>query len=221
MFAVIPVLGNGEERELLHLLDASERERAALFAFPLDKAHFIVRRAARRIILAEFLDIRPNELEIQTDQLGRPLLPKSPTTRFSCSASRNLALITIAKDHRIGVDVEYVCVVPEAPAIVDSFFTIHEADEFAALPDPAKDLAFLEFWTAKEAYLKAIGTGLTQELSSVEICRKGQRLRASDSLSGPETAWSLAYFQPDRGAIAAISWTACEHEEPFTGPLLQ
>src|SRR5262249_39547771 len=90
-----------------------------------------------------------------------------------------------------------------------------EADEFIALPDASKELAFLELWTAKEAYLKAIGTGLTQELRSVEVCRKGQRLRALDSPSGSETNWSLAYFQPNGDTIAALSWTPCDHEGPF------
>lgn len=210
VFAVAPLLGDGEERALLPLLDADERERAGRFVYPIDRAQFITRRAARRIILAEFLDIRPSELEIQTDQLGRPLLPQSPTTRFSCSARKNLALISIASGYRIGVDVEYLCVVPEAPAIVKSFFTHNEAEEFANVPDTSKDLAFLEFWTAKEAYLKAIGTGLAQALSSVEICREKQRLLALDGFADPEKAWSLAYFQPDHGAIAALSWIACD-----------
>ena len=124
-------------------LTGDERERCARFRFARDRRRFVVAHGVLRRLLGRYLGVRPEGLRFERNEFGKPRL--SPRfdrrLRFNLSHSADVALIAVAVDAEVGVDVEYI----------------------RALPDLADDpRAFLGDWTRKEAYVKARGESLAR-----------------------------------------------------------
>jgi 4'-phosphopantetheinyl transferase len=143
-------------------LSRDELRRAAAFRFPEDAHRWKCYRAGLRTVLSGFLDIAPAEVPILIDASGKPKLG-SPhdSLHFNLSHCDDLALIAVSPDGPVGIDVESI---HRAPDLLECVGTFCHPEEIALLPDqlPARARRLLEIWCAKEALLKAIGTGLSQ-----------------------------------------------------------
>ncbi len=124
----------------------------------------------RRVALLDFcssrLNVAPERLVLTHDASGAPflLLDGGPSEwRVSSSSRENIALFALSRE-KIGVDVEVLA------AMAPAWNVLHESEKaaLAALPQTQQGEAFLRLWTAKEAYLKALGVGLRRE--PAEIC---------------------------------------------------
>jgi len=157
----------------LRVLSVPERERMLRFRFARDAARYAAGRAALRSILAEYLDVAPERIEIEADEYGRPRLAErsrwAGALEFNVSHSENLAVIGITPQGPVGVDVELLRAIPDAAALAERCFTFSER---AALDECAKadvDRAFLTCWTRKEATSKGVGMGFALDPSGVEV----------------------------------------------------
>lgn len=144
---------------LRSLLDASELARADRLRSP---APFIASHAALRLILSRYLDAAPDRLQFACGDRGKPFLVDG-AIEFNLSHSGDWALIAVAIDQPVGVDVEQIRSI-EFQLLAERFFHPQEAESIALLPSEEQQLAFFQFWTRKEAYLKAIGCGITNGL---------------------------------------------------------
>ena len=79
---------------------------------------------------------------------------------FNLSHSRGRIVLLVGRNRLFGIDVEETGRVRKSIDIADRFFSRKEAQALSALPDDAKPLRFIEYWTLKEAYIKARGMGL-------------------------------------------------------------
>jgi phosphopantetheinyl transferase len=128
------------------------------------------RRAALLAFCATHLKLSSRRLSLAHDALSAPLLLQDGATfawRVSSSSRQNVALFGLSRE-RIGVDLELL------PAPEPAWNVLHEQERasLAALPEARQAEAFLSLWTAKEAYLKALGLGLRRE--PAEICVRWQ-----------------------------------------------
>jgi 4'-phosphopantetheinyl transferase len=80
--------------------------------------------------------------------------------QFNLSHSHDLALIAVAHDQPVGVDVEFIRSDTAVMQIADRFFAARESAALRALPEQQQRRAFFDTWTRKEAWLKARGVGL-------------------------------------------------------------
>ena len=135
----------------------AESSRAARFHSAADRDRYLHSHRALRAVLARATSA---PLDFSFTEKGKPYLPAAPHVRFSLSRSHDLALIAVALNVDVGVDVERLRPVPEFDAIAQRFFPPSEAAAFAALPPAARERAFFPFWTRIEAMLKARGVGL-------------------------------------------------------------
>lgn len=164
------------------ILTAEELERADRFRFEEDARHWIACRAGLRTILGRALGIDPAAVPIAISPEGKPALaPPFSRLHFNLSHCRDLALAALATDGSVGVDIEPRSRTPELPGCEDGFC---HPDEIAALPDDpvARAAALLDLWTAKEALLKASGSGFLQDPKSVKLTRTADFLRADHPL---------------------------------------
>jgi phosphopantetheinyl transferase len=131
---------------------------------------FLGGEAGRRNALSAFfatqLKVGRERLSLTHDEWGAPLLllDGGPSAwRVSLSSRENIALFALSRE-KIGVDVEVLA------AMAPAWNVLHESEKaaLAELPQERQSEAFLRLWTAKEAYLKALGVGLRREPS--EIC---------------------------------------------------
>ena len=150
----------------LEVLDAEEKARAARFVRARDRRRFARCRAALREILGGLLGEQPESLRFRAAARGKPELDPADTpggrspVRFNVSHSSDLALIAVCRDRELGVDLEHIRPMGEAARIVESFFSVAEQAEFAAIAGPSQSAAFIRGWTRKEAILKGLGVGI-------------------------------------------------------------
>jgi 4'-phosphopantetheinyl transferase len=134
-------------RRLRALLPSEDRDRAERFKRPGAPERWIVARAALRILLCTRVGCIPEEVEIELGEHGKPFVRDTPL-QFNLSHSGGRALIAIAEDLEVGVDIERPG--RNAAAVERSL----SAGERASGDD------LLQVWCRKEAWAKALGGGL-------------------------------------------------------------
>jgi 4'-phosphopantetheinyl transferase len=188
------------------LLSDDERARADRFYFPHLRAHYTLVRAGLRILLGGLSGREPAELEFAYAQHGKPFLPGSGV-QFNVSHSGALALIALARGRRVGVDVERIRDMDDGEAIARRFFAPAEVAEYLSLPADQRPGAFYSCWTRKEAFIKAVGDGLSFPLHQFTVSLKpGDPARVLTVENEPEAArrWKLVALAPGDGYAGAL-----------------
>jgi 4'-phosphopantetheinyl transferase len=148
-------------------LAADEQLRADRFRFDADRQSFIAARSGMRRILGRYLAIDPGAIEFSYGSHGKPFLADG-AIEFNLSHSGDWALLAVAVDRPVGVDIERIKPVAELEKLTARFLLAAEHERIVALDAADRVLAFFRTWTCKEAYLKATGEGLGQ-LKSLEV----------------------------------------------------
>jgi 4'-phosphopantetheinyl transferase len=157
----------GEERTAC--LSAAEREQAARFRFEKDANHWCACRSALRHALGEALGIDPAAVAFEFGEFGKPSLARPHDgLHFNLSHCRDLALIALCGDGPVGVDVEPRDRAECLLGCEDAFCHPEEMEALANEKE-ARASTLLEIWTAKEALLKALGTGMSVPPQSVSV----------------------------------------------------
>ena len=152
-------------------LDAAERERAARFRFPPDRRNYIITRGALRRILAAQLMIEPRAVQLDRSVHGKPCLHLAQAAthlRFNVAHAADWALVAVASGREVGVDLEPVRPMPDAPELARRCLSPNERRrlDHAAPGDVSRE--FLQLWTRKEAVLKASGLGISGGLTETD-----------------------------------------------------
>jgi len=150
-------------------LDLRELERAGRFHFDKHRRHFIVARGFLRSVVASYLGVQPRALQFEYGAYGKPALASGHTLRFNLSHSNEVALLAVAIDAELGVDVEHIRPDFAGEDIARRYFSRAEVDVFNTLPPEEQVAAFFRCWTRKEAYIKAIGKGFSQALDAFDV----------------------------------------------------
>ena len=199
-----------EIERLAAFLSTDEIARTNKFHFLEHKRRFIVARGILRQLLGNYLQISPNKIEFEYSDRGKPRLAASMgdnSLQFNVSHSLNYALYGFTDNHLIGVDLEFLREIRDATKLAKRFFTYREFQLIANLKCEEQQKAFFQLWTAKEAYLKAIGTGLSNSLTDIEItfdCAKKPKLLAVGENIATAGNWSMYHFIPAANYVAAI-----------------
>lgn len=153
-------------------LSSDERIRAEDFRFEDPKRRFVVARFALRRLLGRYLGVQPAAIEFDVDSNGKPRLAQKHAAtglRFNVSHSGDLALVAITAGCEVGIDVERLREVIRMDQIAKRFFHPSEAEALLATPIAERSVAFFRYWTANEAVLKALGTGITGSLAHFHV----------------------------------------------------
>jgi 4'-phosphopantetheinyl transferase len=121
-----------------------------------------------RSLLSGRLNVPVHLLDIRYGEKGKPCLPGDPV-HFNLSHSGDWVVAALASAP-VGIDVERIK--PNKLKIARRFFTDNEFDSIMEKPEEHRLDHFFELWTMKESYLKAVGKGLTQSLSSFSVISK-------------------------------------------------
>jgi 4'-phosphopantetheinyl transferase len=153
-------------------LDDDEIARMEKLAFPLLRDRFVVAHAALRSILGQALDTAPKDVGFSFGPYGKPAFaaPES-TIAFNLSHSAALAVVALTDGRAVGVDVEKVRPDVAHEDIARRFLSPAEADTLLALPPEQRTLAFFRAWTRREALVKMLGLGLSDQLDAIDAGR--------------------------------------------------
>lgn len=180
-------------------LPASERERAAAFLRDDAAGRWVASRWALRQVLSRYLDEPAAAIALELDENGKPqLADRSSRLRFNLSHSGDLALVAVAPDREVGVDVEQIEPARDLLAIAERALAPEAVAEIRAAAPAEQPLAFHRAWTRHEARLKCLGIGLAFD-------RFHPYPRDNEDKGGNVGELALADLEVDRGYAAAIA----------------
>jgi 4'-phosphopantetheinyl transferase len=186
--------------ELEGVLCAGERERATRFARPGDRAAYVVAHALLRRSLSRHANLPPEGWRFEADRFGKPRLSGLHGTGPSFNLTHTDGLVACVigpPDLALGIDAEAVDrPLSDLLAIARRFFSADEASALEAHAPSSRRVRFAELWTLKEAFVKAVGTGLSHPLDQVafEWGDRGSLTVRSATVDARE--WQFALFAP-------------------------
>lgn len=155
---------------LADLLNENEKAKAAGFRFEIDKRSYAAAHGAMREILGFYLECYPQKIKFGQNCYGKPFLSENKTTiRFNLSHSHEWALLAVTKGKRIGVDIERIRAEIIEENLAEQIFSAVENEILWSLPKEFQVKAFFDCWTRKEAFIKAVGHGLSYPLKEFSV----------------------------------------------------
>jgi 4'-phosphopantetheinyl transferase len=181
-------------------LSPEETDRSRRFRFSRDRHGFVAAHGFLRLAVSRYLGVDPCDLEFDAGASGKPRLADagSEDLRFNLAHTDGMALIAVTRGREVGVDIERIKPGFDWAELAPRYFSAPERAGLDALPAPQRSRAGYEIWTRKEAWVKAVGTGLTTDLLDF----------GAGPLEG-EPVWLGASSRP---AAAAGPWTLCTVE---------
>ncbi|RDJ23562.1 hypothetical protein DWF00_18900 [Bosea caraganae] len=126
-----------------------------------------LRRGTAKRLVAQQFGLEPGSVKLDHDERGRPLLAQPAGTGLHLSLATRGGLVAVALAHGpVGIDVERIDLATEPPL---AMLHPQEREALLALPESARPLAFAQLWSAKEAYVKALGTGFLRAPESFAV----------------------------------------------------
>ncbi len=193
---------------LQETLSPDETLRAGKFQFERDRRRFLVAQGALRAILCRYLGCAPGQVKYRYTPKGKPFLEDSSELYFNLSHSHERALVAVARIHPLGVDIEHHRPLDDMDTLARQCFSTSEYQQFARLPAPVNLQAFFNAWTRKEAFIKAIGDGLSYPLADFDVSLlpgEPARLITIARSSTEAAAWTLQAIEAGAGYTAAFA----------------
>ena len=186
------------------LLCPVEEDRLARFRFADHRRRYQISHGALRRILGGYLQQDPRAVVFRHGPRGKPFLEGGGLS-FNLSHSGQLALVAVTAEE-VGVDVEKARRLDSLMQIAERHFSDREFGALRALSREDRELAFYRCWTRKEAYIKALGEGLSLALDSFEvsICEQAEFVACHDGREDP-AAWSMLDVSPGAGYVGAVA----------------
>lgn len=191
-------------------LSSDELLRAGRFRFDRDRRNYVRSRRALRTVLGGYLGLAPSAVVFEYGQCGRPAIRRESRNGidFNVSHSDGLWVAAIALRRRVGIDVESKgAAVGDEVSLAARFFTPQEAAKIGAQQGRARSESFLACWTRKEAYVKAVGVGLSCELDQFEVSATHDEEPALLSVQGDPgeaSRWRMEALSVGAGFIGTL-----------------
>ena len=195
------------------LLSPDELTRAATFRFENLRRSFVLSRGALRVLIGSFLQAPPEKLLLILGSHGKPGVAQpgagSPAFEFNVSHSGGIAIFAFSSDCAVGIDIEQIRPLEDMRKVATHFFSREESEDLFSLPPDERERAFFLCWTRKEAYVKAVGEGLSIPLDSFQVTlRPGEPARflhLNHDVSLAQ-AWTLHNLEVASGYAAALAY---------------
>lgn len=157
------------DAQLRTVLSAEERQRADAYPHPARGRRFALGRSALRLLLGGWTGRDPRDLSFASNPDGKPALVEvgggQGTVHFNVSHARDLLLLAVCEGGPVGVDLSVVDDRLPIDTVAPRFFSSAERAALDAAPDePAQRERFARLWVRKEAWLKGVGTGISERL---------------------------------------------------------
>jgi 4'-phosphopantetheinyl transferase len=178
-------------------LSDDERARAERFVLERDRNSFVAARGILRALLARYSGCAPGGIEFAYGPQGKPALSHRSTAnsvRFNLSHSHGVAVIAVAREREVGVDVEKIRPERAGEEIAQRYFSAEEVEELRALTANQRTEGFFLCWTRKEAYVKALGEGLRFPLDRFRVSLSPGKPALLYGEAGAR--WSMEAFEP-------------------------
>jgi len=199
-------------------LSEDEIQRANRYRFECDRRRFVARRGFLRQLLSIYIAILPSDFRLIENRYGKPFLAQqdfeATGLHFNLAHSNDLALFAFARRRSVGVDLEQLRDDFDPMALAEGFFSTREKAIMRSLDEKDRRTGFFLGWTRKEAFIKALGKGLSVPLDQFDVnLTPGEppRLLARRDEPQPCLEWTLVDIDPGPGYLASL---AVEGDQP-------
>ena len=195
--------------ELERVLSRDELKRASRFRFPHLTDAYVITHGALRLLLARYLDRDPAGISFENGIQGKPAVSKNRQFDFNLTHSEGMAVVAVTTGCALGIDLERLRSIPDIEEIAGRYFCPEEAAEILPLAPAERDRAFFRCWTRKEAYIKAIGDGLSCPLDSFQVTIQADMPARLVHIAGDRAAaarWTLHDLSLASDYIAALAY---------------
>lgn len=192
----------------LTLLSDRELARYERLRLSQDKKEFLLTQVLARTVLAQYLGIDdPGELKFERNPHGKPYLPGENKPQFNLTNSHGVVALAVTSGIEVGIDIEYLHRKVACLSLARRYFTPEEAASFEGLNEEAIRDRFFDFWTLKEAWLKAYGTGLKTPLNTFGFTIDAENITIAftDRLDEKPDDWSFLQFDMEGDHRISVS----------------
>jgi len=193
------------------LLSTDEMERAKHFKVKRKYREYIISRGLLRKILGIVLDSDPQDFEIRYAEHDKPFITDTWNEKsicFNVSHSHQQTVIALSLERTLGIDIEHIRSNVEFKKLVNRFFSKKESSELDSYTDSGIAKAFFACWTRKEAYVKAMGDGISFGLSEFSVSVNPYDTDVSLTTHWDENEannWSVKNLATESDYIAALA----------------
>lgn len=156
-------LTSGQLSTYRSIMDSGERDAEAFFVRLEDRHRHVATRAILRLVLSRYCDKQPSDWRFERTYYGRPFIANpmldEQHLHFNLSHSRSAIAIAVSRNPLLGVDVEESAHFPSYMEIAKTCCSAREMADLQSIPADLRAERFVEYWTLKEAYIKACGKG--------------------------------------------------------------
>ncbi len=184
------------------LLSFDEINKANEFKAEQHKVNYILTRGSLRKILTLYLQVEAEEIKFLYNEYGKPYLDSNyieNSLYFNLSHSDDLAIFAISKTNNLGIDLEKIKSIDDYLNIAQENFSQQEVADLMSYTKDEQLAAFYRCWTRKEAFIKAIGDGLSYPLNQFTVSLKTKEL-------GLIQCWSIHSLIPIPGFESALAF---------------
>ncbi|EKK00561.1 4'-phosphopantetheinyl transferase [Rhodopirellula baltica SH28] len=193
-------------------LPQEEHQSAAKFRVASARHQHVIGRGMARFLIAD-TNTAPHQIQFRNLDHGKPIVetPEQLRRPFNIAHTKGLVICGIgaeAADEWLGVDIEGLDRKTD-PGLAQRYFAPEEIEQLDRVKnDDAKQALFLKIWTLKEAFIKAIGTGLNTPLDQFAFenaASNSPRLILKDESLAQGRHWQIRNVIPRQGYIAAVA----------------
>lgn len=193
--------GEHELAGFAKVLSPQEQHQAQRFAFEKDRRSYVTAHWLLRKVLSLYLPAAPQQWAFMRGLFGKPFLSTPEHHKpleFNLSHTDGMVTCGVTRLGPIGVDVERVRD-REYLDVARRFFASQEVEQLEHLSKREQRSAFFRFWTLKEAYIKALGKGLSVDLSRFSFSDvMGEKIAIQFAEGDEEPAhWQFLRHEPD------------------------
>jgi 4'-phosphopantetheinyl transferase len=192
-------------QDLAGSLSPDEQERASRFRFPVDRQRFVLGRGLLRHLTGRYLGLEPAALLFEYTPYGKPFLRRP--IEFNIAHSGEQIVVAFSAEHRVGVDIERTDPTIDVLEIATGFFSAREVAAIQSVRGDQRLRAFFRCWALKEAFLKALGDGLSRPLGDFDVAIGQNESPAVTRVSWDPPApshWHLTSIDIDPAYMAAV-----------------
>jgi 4'-phosphopantetheinyl transferase len=210
---------------LRSLLSVNEVAQEGRFHFADDRKRYMITRAMVRTILSRYVRIAPEHWVFSKNAYGRPMIAPAIVDMevqarglfFNLSHTRGLIALAVTRGRELGVDVENIATRSVSLDVAKRFFSPTEVAELSRVaPDRQQD-RFFEYWTLKEAYIKARGMGLLLPLDRFSFSFPRHNMvdiSIDPDLQDHADRWSFWQYRPKADYLMALCAERFVDDEP-------
>jgi 4'-phosphopantetheinyl transferase len=198
------------------VLETEERARAARFVFPHSRIEFVAAHALTRAVLASVTGSEPAAFRFSTGPHGKPaalLGGQGAQISFNLSHTDGVVGVAVAAEPSLSLGFDLEPLGRNAPLeVARRYFTAREVAWLHGLPPAGRAEGFLRLWTLKEAFIKATGKGLTQDLSSFRFRVHPPEVAFAPGLAEQAADWRFAQRVVRGEGLAAVGVRTARRE---------